>query len=97
MSAPEMPEAERSELREAAQTTLRTLLEAAGAEGDVAVLLGPPAEALVDHATKIGASLVVVATHGRTGLSRITLGSVAEGVAKHAPCSVLAVRRSPAH
>lgn len=36
--------------------------------------------------------LVVVGTHGRTGLARILLGSVAEKVVRHAPCSVLAVR-----
>lgn len=36
--------------------------------------------------------LVVVGTHGRTGLARIFLGSVAEKIVRHAPCSVLAVR-----
>jgi len=36
--------------------------------------------------------LVVIGTHGRTGISRILLGSVAEKVVRHAPCSVLAVR-----
>ena len=36
--------------------------------------------------------LCVIGTHGRTGLSRILLGSVAEKVVRHAPCSVLAVR-----
>jgi nucleotide-binding universal stress UspA family protein len=35
--------------------------------------------------------LVVIGTHGRTGLSRILLGSVAEKIVRHAPCSVLAV------
>ena len=41
-----------------------------------------------DHAY----DLVVMGTHGRTGLARILLGSVAEMVVRHAPCSVLAVR-----
>lgn len=36
--------------------------------------------------------LCVIGTHGRTGLSRILLGSVAENVVRHAPCSVLAIR-----
>jgi nucleotide-binding universal stress UspA family protein len=36
--------------------------------------------------------LVVVGTHGRTGLSRVLLGSVAESIVRHAPCSVLVVR-----
>ena len=39
--------------------------------------------------------LVVVATHGRTGLARVLVGSVAEYVVRHAPCPVLVVR--PAH
>lgn len=36
--------------------------------------------------------LVVMGTHGRTGISRVLLGSVAEGIVRHAPCSVLVVR-----
>ncbi|MEO5878253.1 MAG: universal stress protein, partial [Streptosporangiaceae bacterium] len=38
------------------------------------------------------ADLVVVGTHGRTGMARVLLGSVAEQVVRHAPCSILAVR-----
>jgi len=38
--------------------------------------------------------LVVMGTHGRTGLSRVLLGSVAERVVRHAPCAVLVVRQS---
>jgi universal stress protein A len=37
--------------------------------------------------------LVVIGTHGRTGLSRVLLGSVAETVVRHAPCPVLVVRQ----
>jgi nucleotide-binding universal stress UspA family protein len=50
------------------------------------------AEALVGHARKCGADLIVVSTHGRTGLSRLIIGSVAERVTRHAPCSVLIAR-----
>jgi nucleotide-binding universal stress UspA family protein len=39
-----------------------------------------------------GFDLVIVGTHGRTGLSRVLLGSVAEKIVRHAPCSVLVVR-----
>jgi universal stress protein A len=40
-----------------------------------------------------GYDLVVIGTHGRTGLSRVLLGSVAETVVRHAPCPVLVVRQ----
>lgn len=48
--------------------------------------------AISDFAGDRQVDLVVVGTHGRTGLSRFLLGSVAERVVRHAPCSVLAVR-----
>ena len=47
---------------------------------------------LVRLATERKARLVVVGTRGRTGFARLALGSVAESVVKHAPCSVLGVR-----
>jgi nucleotide-binding universal stress UspA family protein len=45
-----------------------------------------------DLASKVGAQLIVIATHGRTGLRRLMLGSTAERVVRHAPCPVLVVR-----
>ena len=56
------------------------------------LLTGAPWQAIVDDAKQRAADLIVIGTHGRTGLSRIWLGSVAEQVVRHAPCSVLAVR-----
>jgi nucleotide-binding universal stress UspA family protein len=53
---------------------------------------GPAAPAIVSAASELPAQLLVVGTHGRTGLSRIALGSVAEAVVRAAPCSVLTVR-----
>jgi len=53
---------------------------------------GRPAREIAEVATQIGADLVVVGTHGRSGLSRALLGSVAEEVVRHSPCNVLAVR-----
>jgi hypothetical protein len=52
----------------------------------------PPAAALAQLAADIRADLVVVGTHGRAGLKRFLLGSVAEGVVRLAPCPVLVVR-----
>ena len=50
---------------------------------------------IVDAAAKWPADMVVLGSHGRKGLDRFLLGSVSEGVARHAPCSVLIVRRRP--
>jgi nucleotide-binding universal stress UspA family protein len=47
---------------------------------------------VVKEAQRWGADLIVVGTHGRRGLDRLLLGSVAEGVARTAPVSVLLVR-----
>ena len=94
ISLPEMPEAERQDLRSAADTTLRSLLESTRVPGASEVVGGSPASAIPAEAKALSASLVVVATRGRTGLSRIALGSVAEGVVRRSPCSVLAVRKA---
>lgn len=51
-----------------------------------------PASAIVEHAKKVGADLIIVATQGRTGLGALLIGSVAEKVVRHAHCPVLAVR-----
>lgn len=56
------------------------------------LLTGVPWHAIVDALEDPAFDLVVMGTHGRTGLSRILLGSVAEKVVRHAPCSVLVVR-----
>lgn len=51
-----------------------------------------PAETIVAHALSIHADAIVVGTHGRRGLDRLLLGSVAEAVVRSAPCSVLTVK-----
>jgi len=53
---------------------------------------GPAGQAILSAASELPAQLLVVGTHGRTGLSRVALGSVAEAVVRAAPCSVLTVR-----
>lgn len=56
------------------------------------VLIGRPAEAIVDMAEKRNADLIIMGTHGRTGLTHLLMGSVAEFVLRHAQCPVLTVR-----
>lgn len=58
----------------------------------VHVLEGNPAWCIADHAEKIGADLIAMATHGRTGLSRFFLGSVTEKVVRTAHCPVLTLK-----
>lgn len=53
-----------------------------------------PAEAIVGLAESLPATIVAMATHGKTGLARVALGSVAAGVVRHAPCPVLVLRPS---
>lgn len=74
-----------------ARTLLVDSLSQFDAAGEVLVMRGPAASAIVGAATSEGASLVVVGTRGRSGLPRLLLGSVAESVMRDAPCSVLAV------
>jgi nucleotide-binding universal stress UspA family protein len=62
---------------------------------DVEVVAGHPADAIVRVAQERGADLIVMGTHGRTGLQHALLGSVAEKVVRLAPCPVLTVRRRP--
>ncbi len=59
----------------------------------VHVRFGRPGLATVKLADEIGAELIVIPSHGRTGLARIALGSVAEKVLRLAHCPVLVLRR----
>ena len=78
---------------EAALTQLRDLMPASfQGNWDADVATGPPAETIVHVAHERGADLIVMGTHGRTGLSHVLLGSVAETVVRLAPCPVLTVK-----
>lgn len=55
------------------------------------VLDGDPADKILDLAKQSQANLIVIGTHGRSGLSRVLLGSVAEEVLRKASCPVLTV------
>lgn len=53
---------------------------------------GEPARTIVDYAEEEGSDCIVIGSHGRTGVTRVLLGSVAEKVMRHAPCPVTVVR-----
>jgi len=56
------------------------------------VALGEPAQEILAFSRKINAGLIVMGTHGRTGLSRLLMGSVAEQVVRAAHCPVLTAK-----
>jgi nucleotide-binding universal stress UspA family protein len=53
---------------------------------------GEPASVIVERAAALGVSLILMTTHGRSGLGRVMFGSVADSVLRHAACPVLMVR-----
>ena len=67
-------------------------LAAKGLDVDVASRVGPPGEVVANVAVELHAELIVVGTHGHTGISRFLLGSVATAILRHAPCDVLVCR-----
>lgn len=56
------------------------------------LLQGDPASEIVRYGRDAGVDLIVMGTHGRTGVERLLMGSVAEKVLRDAPCSVLVVK-----
>jgi nucleotide-binding universal stress UspA family protein len=78
---------------EAALSRLRDLVPDTRREAwAVETASGPPADTIVRIAEERGVDLIVMGTHGRTGLQHMLLGSVAEKVVRTAPCPVLTVR-----
>lgn len=74
---------------------LDRLARSARHEGLVAraeAFLGDPAERIVRAAREDGADLIVMSSHGRTGLARTVFGSVAETVMRLSPCPVMVVK-----
>ena len=63
------------------------------ANTDFVVETGDPHQLIVELARTRKADLIVIATHGRTNLAHLVLGSVAEKVIRYAPCPVFVVRR----
>lgn len=86
----------RRDYAEEALTQLRDLIpKSFSGYSTVEVASGDPAEAIVQVARDHGIDLIVMSTHGRTGLAHVALGSVAEKVVRHAPCPVLVTRGQP--
>jgi nucleotide-binding universal stress UspA family protein len=81
-----------TKIHEEAVSSAERELRSAGLQTTAKVLRGDPRPLLVDTAKTEGADLVIVGSHGQTGLTKLIMGSVASHVVTHAPCSVLVVR-----
>jgi universal stress protein A len=80
--------------RQASNELARMLSETPANKVEVArrVVVGVPARKIVEVAEEEQAALIVMTTHGRTGLSHLVMGSVAEKVVRTSPCPVLTIR-----
>ncbi|WP_460918485.1 universal stress protein [Salinarchaeum chitinilyticum] len=81
-----------SEEGEAALDRVTELAAAAGVEVETAVVDGSPSRQIVEYAEQVDCDLIVMGTHGRGGLDRLLLGSVAERVVRSSEIPVLTVR-----
>lgn len=92
--APELAERRKERMARAEESVGRAsqTLRGAGFKVTTRVGEGEVRSGILDVAAEWGAGLIVLGSHGRTGLQRMLLGSVAEAVARHAACSVLIAR-----
>jgi nucleotide-binding universal stress UspA family protein len=60
------------------------------------LIVGNPSEAVLELADQEQVEMIVIATHGRTGVSRLLMGSVAEAIVRKAKCPVLTIKASAA-
>ena len=83
-----------SEMRSTAKKELATLAGSVSKWCRVTTVMetGHPGNLIVETASKLNIDLIIISTHGRTGIQRALLGSTAEFVVRHAHCPVLAVR-----
>ena len=71
---------------------IKTNLKAFGSPPKASVLVGRPAEEVANYARDHNAAMIIMTTHGYTGVKHLLLGSTTEGVLRHANCPVLSIR-----
>ncbi|SNR30722.1 universal stress protein [Halorubrum vacuolatum] len=86
------PEAEREQLVKESEVAVAERAEALDADAEPVVLTGTPHAAITEYADQEDADLIVMGTHGRTGLDRILIGSVTEKIVRTADTPVVTVR-----
>jgi nucleotide-binding universal stress UspA family protein len=94
LSAEEEAKLQQEELTNARAELARTVAALPTSKVTELIEAGDPADVICRTAERLGTDVIVVGSHGRTGLGRLFLGSVSEHVVRHAPCPVLVVRSS---
>ena len=89
---PPIDDSLRAQLDEQLQKLAQEVTDSTGVRCSAILREGPPTPTLLDCAKDEGADLIVIATHGYTGLKHMLLGSTAEQVVRHASCPVLTIR-----
>lgn len=92
-----VPASLRSQLGQMAHDNLRAVTRKwleGKVRNEIVVRFGKPVESVLKAADELGADLIVMATHGRTGVSRARLGSVTEEVVRRSTRPVMTVRPS---
>jgi nucleotide-binding universal stress UspA family protein len=93
MSEANIPLSEMSEMTEDSRSKLNALAKTIPQiPVETRVVIGFPGPSIVAAAADCQADLIVMGTHGRSGLGRMLMGSVAEHVLRHAPCPVLTIK-----
>lgn len=90
--AEEVVAAQRAEAEQTVARVEATLRAMGVSDVQTAVMEGTPGSAIVELAEREGYDLIAIATHGRSGVVRALLGSVADHVVRHAKCAVLVCR-----
>jgi nucleotide-binding universal stress UspA family protein len=91
---PEMGPVEMETLQDAKTSLLALCRTISDLKTHGTLRTGTPANEIVVCARELGIDLIVMSTHGHTGLTRMFLGSTAEKVVRHAPCPVLSLHES---
>ena len=80
------------QIRQRGKNSLKELADSFDLEAGTIFTEGDPSHEIVRVAEELNTDLIVLGTHGHSGWNRFTIGSVAEFVGRHAPCSVLTIR-----
>jgi universal stress protein A len=90
--AEDEPPKDHPSFEETLRNRLRKMAASSTVPVEINLLSGIPYIEIINRATALRADLIVIGTHGRTGMKHLLIGSVAERVVRTAPCPVLTVR-----
>lgn len=79
-------------MKDKGRNALNDLMPGLGADCHGHFIQGKPTQAIVKFAEENGIDLIVMGSHGHSGVNHLLMGSVSEHVARHAPCAVLTIK-----